>query len=113
MAKVGLAKVSFDLGIVLKIRGTRLGLLSGYAPHQSSADADIIREQFFQDGEDLLDNMSDVDNFLVTGDFNSHLSKNANEEFGIAGSSEHEKSVLDGEIHGFAVAQHCGQAFCL
>ena len=58
----------------------------GYAPHQSSADAEIIRENFFQDGEDLLDNMHGVDKFLVAGDFNSHLSKNANEEFGITGS---------------------------
>ena len=43
---------------------------------------------FFQDGEDLLDNMHGVDKFLVAGDFNSHLSKNANEEFGIAGSRD-------------------------
>ena len=74
------------MGIVLKIRGTRLGLLSGYAPHQSSADAEIIREQFFREGEDLLDDMTGVDQFLGAGDFNSHFSKNANEEFGIAGS---------------------------
>ena len=74
------------MGIVLKIRGTRLALLSGYAPHQSSADAETIREQFFREGEDLLDDITGVDQFLVAGDFNSHLSKNATEEFGIAGS---------------------------
>ena len=74
------------MGIVLKIRRTRLGLLSGYAPHQSSADAEIIREQFFREGEDLLHDMTGVDQFLIAGDFNSHFSKNANEEFGIAGS---------------------------
>ena len=57
----------------LKFYGVTYVCLAGYAPTQSTPNAVVERDRFFDGGEKLLEVCRDGDKTIVFGDFNSHI----------------------------------------